>query len=155
MIQQLAFVAIAIVVALVVASFLQRRKSDPPTQAGFEIPSQIDRQDFDSPESPWLVAVFTSATCNTCADVATKASVLASDQVAVQRIDYTVDPALHQRYKIDAVPLLVIADSQGVVRAGFIGPTKAQDLWAAMAECREPGSTPESCQSHTHSHEQN
>lgn len=152
MIQQVVFVVIAIVVALGVAVVLRQRQSDPPTQAGFEIPTQLDRRDFDSPDTEWLVAVFTSATCNTCADVATKAAVLASDQVAVQRIDYTVNPSLHQRYKIDAVPLLVIADNQGVVRAGFIGPTKAQDLWAAMAECREPGSTPESCHSHDDGH---
>ena len=148
MTQQVIFVALAMVIALLVAFVLQQRRSDPPTQGGFEIPTQVDRNDFDQPNTPWLVAVFTSATCHTCADVATKAAVLASPQVVVQRIDYTVNPALHQRYKIDAVPLLVIADSLGVVKAGFIGPTKAQDLWAAMAECRDPGSTPESCQSH-------
>jgi hypothetical protein len=148
MIQQITFVVAAMAVALVVAFVLKRRKSDAPTQAGFEIPIQVDRNDFEHPDTPWLVAVFTSATCHTCADVATKAEVLSSSEVAVQRIDYTVNPALHKRYRIDAVPLLVIADSDGVVHKGFIGPLKAQDLWAAMAECRNPGSTPESCQSH-------
>lgn len=148
MTQQIIFVALAMVAAILIAVVLQKRRSDPPTQGGFEIPTQVDRHDFDQPQTPWLVAVFTSATCHTCADVATKAMVLSSPQVVVQRIDYTVNPALHQRYKIDAVPLLVIADQFGVVKAGFIGPTKAQDLWAAMAECRDPGSTPESCQSH-------
>ena len=148
MIQQLIFVVIAMAVALVVAVVLQRRRPDAPTQGGFEIPTQIDRSDFDSPDCPWIVAVFTSATCNTCSDVAAKASVMASTHVAVQRIDYTVNPALHKRYKIDAVPLLVIADTHGVVHKGFIGPLKAQDLWAAMAECRDPGSTPPSCQEH-------
>jgi hypothetical protein len=127
---------------------LKKRRSDAPTQAGFEIPIQLDRNDFENPQTPWLVAVFTSATCHTCADVATKAEVLLSSEVAVQRIDYTVNPDLHKRYRIDAVPLLVIADALGVVHKGFIGPVKAQDLWAAMAECRNPGSTPESCQSH-------
>jgi hypothetical protein len=127
---------------------LKKRQSDAPTQAGFEIPIQLDRNDFENPQTPWLVAVFTSATCHTCADVATKAEVLLSSEVAVQRIDYTVNPDLHKRYRIDAVPLLVIADALGVVHKGFIGPVKAQDLWAAMAECRNPGSTPESCQSH-------
>jgi hypothetical protein len=148
MIQQIFFVVAAMAVAIVVALVLKRRKSDPPTQANFEIPIQVDRNDFEHPNTPWLVAVFTSATCHTCADVATKAEVLSSTEVAVQRIDYTVNPALHKRYRIDAVPLLVIADGDGVVYKGFIGPLKAQDLWAAMAECRNPGSTPESCQSH-------
>jgi hypothetical protein len=148
MMQQIVFVVAAMVVAIAVASVLKRRKSDAPTQAGFEIPIQVDRNDFEQPHTPWLVAVFTSATCHTCADVATKAEVLSSSEVAVQRIDYTLNPALHKRYRIDAVPLLVIADGDGVVHKGFVGPLKAQDLWAAMAECRNPGSTPESCQSH-------
>jgi hypothetical protein len=148
MIQQLIFVVAAMAVALSIALVLKGRKSDAPTQAGFEIPIQIDRNDFEDPHSPWLVVVFTSATCHTCTDVVTKAEVLSSSEVAVQRIDYTVNPALHKRYRIDAVPLLVIADVDGVVQKGFIGPLKAQDLWAAMAECRDPGSTPESCQSH-------
>lgn len=148
MIQQLIFVVAAMAVALAIALVLKRRKSDAPTQAGFEIPIQLDRNDFEDPHSPWLVVVFTSATCHTCTDVVTKAEVLSSSEIAVQRIDYTVNPALHKRYRIDAVPLLVIADVDGVVQKGFIGPLKAQDLWAAMAECRDPGSTPESCQSH-------
>jgi hypothetical protein len=148
MIQQVLLVAVAMVAAVLVALALKNRRTDAPTQAGFEIPAQIDRDDFDAPDAPWLVAVFTSATCNTCADVASKAAVLASSEVAVQRIDYTVDPAMHKRYRIDAVPLLVVADGDGVVRKGFIGPVKAQDLWAAVAECREPGSTPPACDSH-------
>ena len=148
MIQQVLLVAVAMVAAVLVALALKNRRTDAPTQAGFEIPAQIDRADFDAPDAPWLVAVFTSATCNTCADVASKAAVLASSEVAVQRIDYTVDPAMHKRYRIDAVPLLVVADGDGVVRKGFIGPVKAQDLWAAVAECREPGSTPPACDSH-------
>jgi hypothetical protein len=148
MIEQLIVVVAAMSVALAVALILKKRQSDAPTQAGFEIPIQLDRNDFENPQTPWLVAVFTSATCHTCADVATKAEVLLSSEVAVQRIDYTVNPDLHKRYRIDAVPLLVIADALGVVHKGFIGPVKAQDLWAAMAECRNPGSTPESCQSH-------
>ncbi|MCE2735458.1 MAG: glutaredoxin family protein [Acidimicrobiaceae bacterium] len=144
--EQLLLVAFAMAVAVAMSAVLKRRRSDAPTQGGFEIPTQLDRGDFVSPQSPWLVAIFTSATCNTCADVATKAAVLASNDVAVQRIDYTEDPALHKRYGIDAVPTLVIADAHGVVRNSFLGPVKAQDLWAAVAECREPGSTPDPCE---------
>lgn len=153
--QRALLVVIAMVVALVVSAVLRRRRVDAPTQGGFQIPSQLDRGDFDSPSTPWLVAVFTSSTCNTCADVASKAAVLASPQVAVQRIDYLDQRDLHQRYGIDAVPTLVIADDRGVVRNGFLGPVKAQDLWAAVAECREPGSTPEPCagrREHAHDH---
>lgn len=143
--ERIGFVVAAIVVALVVSTVLRRRRPDAPTQGGFHMPTQLDRGDFESPQTSWLVAVFTSATCNTCADVSNKAGVLASNDVAVQRIDYVDNPALHKRYNIDAVPTLVIVDARGVVRNGFIGPVKAQDLWAAVAECREPGSTPEPC----------
>ncbi len=138
----------AIAVAIAVAALLRRRRPDAPTQGGFHLPTQLDRGDFESPGAPWIVAVFTSSTCNTCADVANKAAVLASRDVAVQRIDYVDNPDLHKRYGIDAVPSLVIADEAGVVRKGFIGPLKAQDLWAAVAECRDPGSTPDPCETH-------
>ena len=142
---QILLVALAMAVAIVVSIVLRKRRPDAPTQGSFHMPTQLDRGDFVSPNHSWLVAVFTSATCNTCADVATKAAVLASRDVAVQRIDYTENPDLHRRYSIDAVPTLVIADSRGVVRNGFLGPVKAQDLWAAVAECRDPGSTPDPC----------
>lgn len=147
---QVVLVAIAMAVAIGISLILRRRATDAPTQGGFQMPTQLDRGDFDSPDAPWLVAIFTSSTCDACADVASKAMVLASQEVAVQRIDYIDNPDLHKRYKVDAVPTLVIVDNRGVVRNGFLGPMKAQDLWAAVAECREPGSTPDPCSSHSH-----
>lgn len=145
---QVGLVVLAMLVAVGVSLVLRRRKADAPTQGGYQIPTQLDRGDFVSPEAPWLVAIFTSSTCDACADVAKKAMVLASSDVAVQRIDYIDNPDLHKRYKIDAVPALVIVDQRGVVQKSFLGPMKAQDLWAAVAECREPGSTPDPCSSH-------
>ncbi|MGZ7011302.1 MAG: hypothetical protein ACXVI2_14495, partial [Ilumatobacteraceae bacterium] len=55
----------------------------------------------------------------------------------------SADAALHRKYHIDAVPILLLADRQGVVRANFFGPMTATDLWAAVAEARHPGSSPE------------
>ena len=46
---------------------------------------------------------------------------------------------LHRRYGIEAVPTVVIADAEGVVRSSFVGPPVATQLWAAMAEAREEG----------------
>jgi hypothetical protein len=131
-------VAVAIVaVAAVVASIVRRRRStDPPTQGGFELPVQLDRNDFDRAGAPWLVAVFTSSTCASCADVVSKAAVLSADDVAVVEVAYQHRPDLHARYAIDAVPALVLADTEGVVRAGFLGPVTATDLWAAVAAAR-------------------
>lgn len=138
-----ALAAVVIVVALV----LQRRRPDAPAGAGVQhaAPPQLDRADFERPEAPWLVVVFTSATCSTCADVWAKAEVLASDEVAVQEVEAVRDRALHQRYQVGAVPIVVIADRRGVVVDSFLGPVSATHLWAALAEAREPGSVPDGC----------
>jgi hypothetical protein len=47
------------------------------------------------------------------------------------------------RYEISAIPMILIADHEGVVHRAFVGATTATDLWAALAEVREPGTTPE------------
>ena len=139
----LALAAVAVGVALV----LQRRRADAPTQppSGFEAPAQLDRADFVQPGAPWLVCVFTSSTCSTCAEVWSKAVLLDSDQVAVQEVEVSTEPDLHERYAIEAVPIVAVADTEGVVRASFLGPVSSTHLWAALAELREPGSVPEGC----------
>jgi hypothetical protein len=55
------------------------------------------------------------------------------------------DKAVHDRYGIDAVPTIVVADAAGVVAASYVGPVTATDLWATVAELREPGSVPPGC----------
>jgi hypothetical protein len=57
----------------------------------------------------------------------------------VQEVEISARRDLHQRYSIDAVPIIVLADAEGVVRASFVGPPSATDLWAAVAEARELG----------------
>lgn len=140
-----ALVAVVVAVAFVVARLAQLRRPDPPVRTGWTVPEQLDRTDFARPDAPFLVAVFTSATCDTCRDIMGKASVLASDAVAVQEAEYVRDRRLHERYGIDAVPTVLIADAAGVVRKSFLGPTSAPHLWAAVAEVREPGSVPPGC----------
>ena len=134
---------VLIAAALAVAFVLDRRRPDPPTQEPWKTPAQLDREDFAAPDAPWLVAVFTSATCDSCRDAVDKASVLASASVAFQEVPVQQDGALHERYSIEAVPTIVVADAEGVVRRAFVGPPTATDLWAAVAEARAPGSTPE------------
>jgi hypothetical protein len=135
--------AALVVVALVLAAVLQRRRPAPPTQAKWTVPAQLDRADFDGPDAPWLVAVFTSATCASCERMLEKASVLASPEVQVQNVSFQDRKDLHERYAVEVVPLLVVADAEGVVRASFVGVPSATDLWAAVAEAREPGTSPE------------
>ncbi len=133
---------IVAVVAVVAVVARRRRVPDAPTQRRFTAPEQLDRNDFDRPDAAWLVAVFSSATCDVCAQVVAKAQVLECGDVAVVDVEYGDNRALHERYSIDAVPTLVVADAQGVAVATFLGPMSATDLWAAVAEAREPGSTP-------------
>ncbi|HEX8771804.1 MAG TPA: thioredoxin domain-containing protein [Acidimicrobiales bacterium] len=132
-----------VVVVAIVAFVVERRRPDPPTQPRWATPSQLDRHDFTRPECAWLVAVFTSATCQSCAGVLAKAQVLASDDVVVQEVEVKSSPDLHRRYQVEAVPITVVADAEGVVRASFVGPATATDLWAAVAEARAPGTSPE------------
>ncbi|HEY2998853.1 MAG TPA: hypothetical protein VGJ43_09790 [Acidimicrobiales bacterium] len=142
--ERLALVAILVVVAIAVAVVIDRRRRPPAPTATptHTLPGHLDRADFAHPEAPWLVAVFTSATCDTCAGVWDKARHLASDQVAVQEAEVSGARHLHERYRITAVPAVVVADGAGEVRATFLGPVTATDLWATLAELREPGTLP-------------
>lgn len=135
----LAVVATAIVVGVVLR---RRQVVQAPTQPSVAVPAQLDRADFAAP-TQWLVAVFSSATCTSCADVVRKAQVLASPAVTVLDIEYSAAKGLHRKYNIEAVPIVAIVDADGVVRAGFAGPVTATDLWAAVAEARQPGTSPE------------
>ena len=134
-----------LIFAATLSYFVRRRKPDAPSQTSRTVPQQLSREDFVSAEKPWLLAVFTSSTCDACQDVSAKAKVLTSSDVAVQIVEFQEMSDLHERYSIDAVPTTVIADQLGVVRYGVLGPVTATDLWAAMARCRDPKSSTELC----------
>ncbi|GAC1316353.1 MAG: hypothetical protein NVSMB12_13020 [Acidimicrobiales bacterium] len=132
-----------VVVAAVVAAILNRRRPEPPTQDRVAVPAQLDRSDFPRPDAPWLLAVWTSATCDSCSRATAKAALLESPHVAYAEIPWQEQRALHERYGIDTVPLIVLADAEGVVQISFVGTPNFTDLVGAVAEAREPGSTPE------------
>jgi hypothetical protein len=68
---------------------------------------------------------------------------LASADVSVCEIEAEDRGDLHRRYDLAAIPTTIVADADGVVRRAFVGAFTATDLWAAVAEVRVPGSTPE------------
>jgi thioredoxin-related protein len=138
-------VALAGMVLLIAWTLQRRRPADAPVRTGYAVPTQVARADFVRPEAPWLVVVFTSSTCTSCAGVWERAQPLASDAVAVQEVEVVAHKDLHDRYGIEAVPAALVVDAEGVVVRSFLGPVTATDLWAAVAEAREPGSTPDSC----------
>lgn len=134
---QIAIVIGVALLAFAVGTYMQRQTPDvPTTPQTHTLPDQIDRADFVNPNTPWLVVVFTSATCETCAKVWTSTQLVESDAVAIQNVEVTADKPLHDRYNITAVPSVVIADSDGVTRASFLGPPTSADLWAKLAEVR-------------------
>ena len=130
-------VGVVVVIALLANLWQRKRQVDAPTQGASEVPSQIDRSDFLRPDAPWIVLAFTSATCQTCSDIERKVRVLETNSVAIQILEYTAQRELHERYKIDAVPTVLMADANGVVQVNFLGPVSATDLWAALARARD------------------
>ena len=130
-------VGVVVVIALLANLWQRKRQVDAPTQGSSEVPAQIDRADFARPDAPWIVLAFTSATCQTCSDIERKVRVLETKSVAIQILEYTAERELHERYKIDAVPTVLMADANGVVQANFLGPVSATDLWAALARARD------------------
>ncbi len=134
--------AVVAVVALLVG---RRQRSDAPSQPRrWPVPAQLDRADFASPAVPWLGALFTSATCHSCAKIEAMVRPLDSPQVAVTVLAWQEHKAIHERYGVEAVPCFVLADAEGVVRYSVVGSAvTATDLWAGVAEARDPGSTPD------------
>jgi hypothetical protein len=119
--------------ALVVAWLINRRKpKGTPMVSAHHVPDRIERGDFAHPEAPVLIAVFTSATCASCAAMVATARELASDGVAVDEAEVGASGDAHRRYEIDAVPILVVADRDGVVRASFAGAVTANELAEAL-----------------------
>jgi hypothetical protein len=99
--ERLLVVAVVAVVAVAIALVVQRRRpAAAPVRTGYNVPGQLHRPDFTRADAEWLVAVFTSATCDTCAGVWDKVRVLESDAVAVQEVEVSADRELHDRYRI-------------------------------------------------------
>lgn len=140
-------VAAVVMFAIALNQVLARRTKQSPTQADPTMPTHIDRSDFADKAKEWLVLAFTSSTCNTCADIERKATVLQSQKVGVAICEYSANQALHKKYSIDAVPTLLFVDAAGVVRKGFLGPASATDIWAALARVRDglPDTHGETC----------
>jgi thioredoxin-like negative regulator of GroEL len=134
---RLLLAAILIVIAAGIAYTLdRRRRSAAPLQSRANVPQQLDRADFPQPATPWLVVLWSSRTCESCHGLFEKLEPLASADVAVAEVEYQVQPDLHKRYSIDAAPVTVIVDHEGVTRGSFVGAFSAPEVWAKLAEVR-------------------
>lgn len=132
-------VVVGVLAVVVFAAVVARRgASNAPVRDSYPVPRQLDRGDFPRPDAPWLVALFTSATCDACASMWAKVAPLSSDEVAVCEFEFPEAKWAHDRYEISGVPMLLIADHEGVVVRAFVGPQSATDVWAAVAGARDP-----------------
>ena len=122
-------------VAAAAAAVLRRRRPDPPTQDKVAVPRQLDRRDFAGPALPWLVAVFTSTSCDSCQRATEKARALEGDDVAYDEIPWQTRRDLHDRYGVTDVPMILIADAEGLVQQSFVG-TPSTNLTGVMAHVR-------------------
>ena len=134
---------IVLMVAAAIAWRLRRQRPQAPPRDAYPIPRQLDRADFSRPDAGWLVAYFSSTTCAGCQGLGEKVKVLECAGVATCESSFEIERDLHERYDISAIPMILVADKEGVVHRAFIGATTATDLWAAVAEARDPGTTPE------------
>jgi hypothetical protein len=137
-IERAVIAAVILAVAVVIAALIRRRAPTGPPRDSFPAPRAVQRSDFVRPDAPWLVAVFTSATCGSCPDVAATVATFASESVAVSELTYEAARSLHQRYGVSGVPMTLVVDEEGVVRASFVGPLAAADLRAALAGAGAP-----------------
>ena len=118
--------------AAAVAGWINRaRRPDAPSTPRFATPQQLDRGDFEHPDRPWLLALFSSSTCSSCHEARDLLDLLRDDRIADLHVQDVVFPDardLHERYAIDGVPALVLADAEGVVSWSFVGVPPAQAL---------------------------
>jgi hypothetical protein len=144
LIVRLVIAAALVAVVLLVAFIVQRRRRPaPPPRSAYPVPRQLDRNDFRRADAPWLVAFFWSLTCDSCGGLEQKVAALESPAVATCALEAIADREVHERYEIAAIPMILVADRDGVVQRSFVGAVSATDLWAAVAEVRSPGSVPE------------
>ena len=129
---------LAVVAALagLLAVLLQRWRPSSPMVTGWSVPGHLDRAAFAKPDVPWLVAVFSSTDCPTCASMVAEAHSLAAALVVVQAVPAESAGDLHDRYQVDVVPMLVGADGDGLVRAHHLGPAAPGELRAVLEGAR-------------------
>ena len=96
--------------------------------SGWSIPGHLSREDFRFTNEPWLVVIFSSESCETCKPLVAESMKLSSLGIAIQEIAVETNKDLHEKYGIDAVPMLLLVDKFGVVRSSHLGPTNSEEV---------------------------
>jgi hypothetical protein len=157
----LAAVLTAMVVGL--ATLLRRGQARgvgaTPGDHGWELPRAVRTSDLQAARvrgpktgARWWLVAFTSAACESCARATRQVESLAGagdegagGDVAVAVIDDDNHRDLHERYGIDAVPVVAVCDHTGEVARWLLGRFSDGALAGALAGARtaapDPGST--------------
>lgn len=142
MIVRLVIALVLIAVAWFIGRRLDRRAERAAPVSGQDsahVPEHLDRNDFPRPEAECLLVLFSSATCGGCAEMSEKVAGLDSAAVAAYEVDYETQRELQEKYSIDIVPMVLVADADGVVRAHTLGNVPENEVRAAVFRARGGG----------------
>ena len=114
----------------------RRRRHDAPTQSPALAPTQLDRADFPRPTRRGSSCCSRRARATRARVCTTRPPRSSRTTSRSPRSSTSRNPALHERYHVDAAPMTLVADADGVVRSSFVGAFAAPDLWTAVAELR-------------------
>lgn len=132
--ERLAIAAILVVIAIGIASLVQRRRSASATALPrSELPPAVDLVGVGVPDGPALV-VFTEETCRTCQAALAVVRGPAGAGLPVAEVPFGVERELHRQHGIDTVPTTVVADADGRVVDGWVGSVDLSGLAAALAQ---------------------
>ena len=130
----LVIVIVVVIAAGAIAFVVNGRTPDAPSTPQFAAPQQLDRGDFDQPHTPWLLALFSSETCLSCHDARDVLADVTFSSVVVQDLPVESQKATHVRYGVDAVPIVTLADSDGVVRWSWLGAPPPEAIRDALVD---------------------
>ena len=131
MLTEILMVLLLGVFAALVAYFVNRRGTDSPSVPKNSLPIQIDRKDFNEPTTSQLLVLFSSETCDSCETARELLQNYSLDSVCVQEVQFPQQRDIHERYGIDSVPIILVADVDGVVLWSYAG-VPADDLFFNM-----------------------
>ena len=106
--------------AIIVAYIANNRRTDSPSVPKSSLPIQVDRNDFNMPDMKWLLVFFSSESCSSCIQVREILSEIPLNSIHIQEVSFPQEKNLHTRYAINSVPIVLIANLEGVVILSLI-----------------------------------
>ena len=107
--------------AISVAYIANNRRTDSPSVPKSSLPIQVDRNDFEMPDMKWLLVFFSSESCSSCIQVREILSDIPLNSIHIQEVSFPQGKNLHTRYAINSVPIVLIANLEGVVTWSYAG----------------------------------